>query len=351
MGDPNPRFLEVNFNQACNLKCSYCSPHLSSTWAQEIRDHGPYKLFGVTHHDPKYHQDAQLTPKGAQNNPYVEAFWKWWPDLYPTLQSFRMTGGEPLLDRNTFRVFDYIAAHPKSDLELAVTSNCSPPADLWEKFVTSVSKISNTGAVKSFTLFCSLDSWGKQAEYIRHGMRFEELYKNIQSYLSASDSHKLHFIVTFNALSVSGWRSYLEGILELRRRFPGFNRINFDTPMLRQPNWQSLQTLPPRYVQILRNDLAFMESHLMIDSQTTQTGFHDFEVARMKRLIAWMEEGLAPQKLLEDRANFFLFFREHDDRRDVRFLEIFPEMEDFWDLCKKSFGVVRAMKKEKVGSP
>ena len=27
-----PSYVEVNFNNACNLKCSYCSPQFSSSW-------------------------------------------------------------------------------------------------------------------------------------------------------------------------------------------------------------------------------------------------------------------------------------------------------------------------------
>ncbi len=33
---------EVNFNNACNLACSYCSPQYSSTWAQEVEREGGY---------------------------------------------------------------------------------------------------------------------------------------------------------------------------------------------------------------------------------------------------------------------------------------------------------------------
>ena len=35
-----PRYVEVNFNNACNLKCSYCSPQFSTTWGQEIAVYG-----------------------------------------------------------------------------------------------------------------------------------------------------------------------------------------------------------------------------------------------------------------------------------------------------------------------
>ena len=41
----NPRYVEVNFNQACNFKCIYCSPHLSTTWEEEIREHGAHNHY------------------------------------------------------------------------------------------------------------------------------------------------------------------------------------------------------------------------------------------------------------------------------------------------------------------
>ncbi len=34
--DVVPSYVEVNFNHACNLKCSYCSPQFSSSWQDEI---------------------------------------------------------------------------------------------------------------------------------------------------------------------------------------------------------------------------------------------------------------------------------------------------------------------------
>ena len=39
-----PAYLEVNFSHACNQKCIYCSPHLSSSWYEEIEQFGPFKL-------------------------------------------------------------------------------------------------------------------------------------------------------------------------------------------------------------------------------------------------------------------------------------------------------------------
>ena len=57
----------------------------------------------------------------------MNAFWKWWPDLYPRLKVFRLTGGEPLIDPNTFKILDYIERRPNRDMELAFTTNLCPP--------------------------------------------------------------------------------------------------------------------------------------------------------------------------------------------------------------------------------
>ena len=128
-GNINPRYVEVNFNQACNLKCSYCSPHLSNTWEREIKQFGAYKIVQGEHNNLDSLTKARLLPpKIAQDeNPYVTAFWKWWPELYKNLEVFRMTGGEPLMDSNTFKVLDYVYKNRNAWLEMSVTSNMCPP--------------------------------------------------------------------------------------------------------------------------------------------------------------------------------------------------------------------------------
>jgi len=98
--DVIPSYVEVNFNNVCNLACSYCSPQFSSTWQQETDRHGAYPTL-VPHNAPEHFSGDRKPIPAREHNPYVEAFWAWWPTLYPELEHFRMTGGEPLLDRNT----------------------------------------------------------------------------------------------------------------------------------------------------------------------------------------------------------------------------------------------------------
>ena len=140
--DIKPRYVEVNFNQACNLKCSYCSPHLSTAWEDDVRTNGEFRFSdGGGHNNLASLQKSGLMPLDVarKDNPYIDAFWEWFPDIYPNLKIFRMTGGEPLMDKNTFKVLDYIRDNPNPDLEISLTTNMCPPDDvLFDKFIKKI---------------------------------------------------------------------------------------------------------------------------------------------------------------------------------------------------------------------
>ena len=331
--DAIPSYVEVNFNNACNLKCSYCSPQFSSSWQQEVERHGAFPTL-VPHNDPEHFSGSRRPIPARDHNPYVEAFWAWWPTLYPELKHFRMTGGEPLMDRNTYRVFDYVLAHPKNDLHLAVTSNFSVEPELSTKYFDYVSRLCNTD-IEHFMQYVSLDSGiGPQAEYIRHGLEFERLQNNVETYLrDIPYRNSLTFIVTMNNLGVTGFLPLMKWILDLRRKHSKtYQRVWFDTPVLRQPAWQSLQTLPESYAAKLEQARDFMLANLETESDPLH-GFKDYEVQRLERDIAWMRSvsnSSSPQHL----ADFYKFFTEHDRRRGTDFEKTFPEMISWWKQCQ-----------------
>jgi sulfatase maturation enzyme AslB (radical SAM superfamily) len=330
--NPKPRYVEVNFNQACNLKCAYCSPHLSTEWHKEVKKHGSYKLADKEHNHPNWVDSLGIN--NAPDSPYVQAFWEWFPDIYPTLTTFRMTGGEPLMDKNTFKVFDYVKQNPNKNLHLSITSNCSPPKGQWGKFMTSLKEITDADAIDHFMLFCSLDSWGEQAEYIRNGLNFEDLYKNVTQYLRESSKHSLTFIVTANLLSLPGWTEYIKNILKLRQEFNTDRQlIWFDTPMLHDPKWLSMKLANKEMLQPLLDSIEFMESN----KETTNNrfkGFKDYEVDKVKRLYNWAAEPLNTQEEFLAKKNFDLFFTQHDTRRNTNIRKTFPELTNFIEECR-----------------
>ena len=332
MDDINPSYVEVNFNNACNLKCSYCSPQFSSSWVAEMKKDGAYPT-STPHNAPEHFVGNRLPIPHSQPNPYVDAFWKWWPDLYKDLDHFRMTGGEPMMDKNTYRVFDYVLENPKADLHLNTTSNFSVEQKLWDKYLDYVKRLC-TGKIEHFMQYVSVDTWGRQAEYIREGLDFDLMWSRVEQFLEEVPSYSsLTFIITMNNLSVSNLDKLIEGILILRKKYSkDFQRVWFDTPVLNTPTWQSLQILPEPYVMKLEKVKQFMEQNLETEDDLYH-GFKDYEVKRMQRDIDWMKTQLDDDYVKQQQADFYRFFSESDRRHNKNFLEYFPEMTEWWNRC------------------
>lgn len=324
-----PSYVEVNFSNACNLACTYCSPQFSSTWAAQAEKFGAYPT-STPHNAPEHFQGRRRVIPNREHNPYVEAFWRWWPDLYPKLRHFRMTGGEPLMDKNTYRVFDYVLANPKKDLHLNVTSNFSVEPQLFENYLDKVKQLCQGETVEHFMQYVSVDTYGSQAEYIRPGLDFDRLKSNVERFLREIPyRNSVTFIITMNNLVVPGLRDLLHWIVSLREQYSTtYQRVWFDTPLLRAPIWQSLQMLPEAYAWKIEKIRNWMADNDMKDSFV---GFKDYEIQRMSRVIAMMRLRNDDKKL---KADFYRYFSEHDKRHGLRFTTVFPEMVTFWDECK-----------------
>jgi organic radical activating enzyme len=334
--DVIPSYVEVNFNSACNLKCSYCSPQFSSSWMDEVERLGAYPT-STPHNDPTYFQGERRPIPNREENPYVDAFWQWWPELYPHLEHFRMTGGEPMMDKNTYRVFDYVLHTPNPRLHLNVTSNFSVDEKLWQRYLSYVKTLCEGEKVEHFMQYVSLDAWFEKSEYIRNGLNFPALWNRVNQFLTEIPGRSsITFIITMNNLSITSFEAIMVAILGLRQMHSKtYQRVWFDTPVLRTPSWQSLQILPESYADKLEEVREFMLTQLETEQNRFQ-GFKDYEVQRLDRDIAWMRDGskLAPEYVQRNQADFYRFFAEHDRRRGTDFLKTFPEMSAWWNECQ-----------------
>lgn len=338
--DATPSYVEVNFSHGCNLACSYCSPQYSTEWGKDIAKFGAYPTSN-RHNDPSYFEGRRKPIPVREANPYVDAFWQWWPELYPKLKHFRMTGGEPLMDKNTHRVFDYILALPKSDLHVDVTSNFSVEPELFNKYMDKVKQLCTGERIEHFMQYVSLDTGiAEHATYIRRGMNAARVVDYTNRFLTEIPyRNSLTFIITMNNLNILGLKRLLEQILVMRSIHSNtYQRIWFDTPLLRSPTWQSLQILPESYQRIMVDVIAYMKENVM--SEDSFVGFKDYEIQRMERNLLWMQEPQQSKYIKEQRADFYRFFNEYDKRRSsggtdtAHFLDVFPQMKEFWNECK-----------------
>ena len=153
--DVNLRTVEVSFDRTCNFACSYCNAGYSTTWAQDIEKNGAYQNFKTTSAGA-YHADgswADIFGKNNVNNPYVDAFIEWWPDLAPGLQELRVTGGEPSASFNFWKFLDKMQEVPAPNLRLAVNSNLG----VNDKLIQKLLDMSNKLPIKEFDLYTSCE--------------------------------------------------------------------------------------------------------------------------------------------------------------------------------------------------
>ena len=331
----NPTYLEVSFSNVCNLKCSYCSPAYSSSWMEEIQSQGAYPTSDQFNNLHWLKSQGKMPIPHREENPYVDAFWKWWPDLYKTLKVFRITGGEPLLSKDTFKVLDYINKNPRPELELAINSNGCVPDKLFNQDIEKMKRITLDEKIGLTRLYTSVDTYGQQAEYIRDGLNFNQWYDNICRVLEELPLTKITVMCTTGLLSLPNLHKLLELIAPLKTQFySDFRRvpITIDTAILRHPSYLSAVVGPTNYSTMLNKAINVMN----INAETHNNpykGFFDFEIAKLKRFQEYVAAGPNPGERLniqQVRKDFVSYIDEYDKRRSKNFCKTFPELEEFY---------------------
>ena len=347
MENTNPSYVEVSFSNQCNQACGYCDVKSSSNWQHEIATKGHYPTSGMYNNTEWMERDGIVPIPYTQPNPYREAFWKWWPDLFPNLHTFRITGGEPLLHKDTFKVLDYIIENPKVNpqIEMSVNSNLCGPQDLVDEFIDKVKYITDNDLVWNFALFTSIESWGAQAEYMRDGMDTDRFWNNLDMFLTKCQKPEATIMSTYNLTSVPTYHEVIKKVFDLKKKHYNGKRyrhyaIILDTAYIRHPEFLQVRLLSTYWIDKIREDVKLMNS--LAEEKYTHIyghghgGYYDFEIEKLRRVLDWVDAPLDDIKwLVKMRKDFVKFIDEYDIRRGKNFLKTFPEMEDFYNSCKK----------------
>ncbi len=343
--DPVPSSMEVNFGSTCNFKCSYCNPEISSKWMEEINQYGGYELVTGSYNGVEWLKENDRYPiPHREYNPYVEAFWKWWPDLVKELRIFRITGGEPLLNKNTFQVLDYLIENPQPELSLSINSNLCVPKNLIKQFIDKMQIIQETKAVKDFKMYTSCEAHGARAEYIRFGLNYDQWLTNCEAIIRDIPDSRLTVMATYNMLSITSFKEMLEDLMILKNRYTiqpqRPHTVGIDMPYIRYPEFLTAWTMPEEWLQHIEDTITWMYHNLQ---QTywpplCGKGFFDYEIKRLERVYVVCKEAINnPDKKKEietNRKNFIAFVDEHDKRRGTNFLKTFPEMKKYYQEWK-----------------
>ena len=316
------RTLEISFDRACNLKCSYCNPAFSTAWVKDINTFGAYQNIqsdGRGHFIDTAPWAAPAAKKEA-NNPYIQAFHKWWETgLADNLEEIRITGGEPIMHASTWKLFNWFEQNPQRgrSMRFAINSNLSPETP---KVLDKL--IDKSWHVPNFEIYTSCEAAKDQAEYIRDGLRYDLWMNNIHRVLKESNVSKVHMMMTINALCLTTITEFMDEMLDLREEY-GRRAPTMTLNILRFPSFQSCAIIPVEIKSYYKDKLQdWFDSDRPIDMLT------DAEKERIQRLIDYLDIVKTPHKNTADMPklynDFKAFFAQYDIRRNKNFVETFP---------------------------
>ena len=357
----NPTYLEISFGNECNMRCAYCHPKASSAWMKEMDLKGPFE-------NAKHLQVVEQKIYEETDNPYVDAFWKWWPDLRKDLRVIRVTGGEPLLQQNVWKWLDMLSETDDcKEMIFQLNTNLNVKNKLVHRLIQKVDMLLKEKKIAKFAVFTSVESWGERAEYARNGLDCELFEQNLETLMRGLQHHDEHLFSgvkimnTFNILSVTSYVKFLEKIRYWRGKLQKGEycpKITFDIPHCTEPNQFSLVGLPDDFESYFEYITEYIEEWSWINNQKKYTKDHHNtvwsnyfsreEVKMWDRVISYWhsiveqrgkvrlnEENQYLQcRAIDDaRRNFILFIKATDKRRGTDFKTVFPEMSQYYDLC------------------
>ena len=321
--DINPSYLEVSFSNVCNFACSYCSSEISSKWLSEINQHGPYPT-STGNHDLNWLKTKGQYPYSQKDyNPYVEAFWQWFPEALPTLKVLRVTGGEPTLSKDTWKLLDFLESNPQPHLKLGINTNLGVEDFLIDRLIKKINKLK--GKLDRIEIYTSAESIGEHAEYVRDGIDYQKWYSNVDKILSETGINVV-IMTTINMLSLPSLFNFIEDILQLRVKFNtdfAHNKIPLSINYLRWPLYLQCHLLDQdQRIKYADEIEAKTEKWLKYYSPEKYARIYLEEWDQIKRFCDYLRTG---QTAYEYRKDFVAFINEFDKRRNKDFTKAFPE--------------------------
>ncbi len=324
------RTLEIAFSNKCNFACSYCNPSFSHRWGADIIKNGPYQ--NLEHSDrEKFNHDGsdyQIYKDDDANNPFIKAFWEWWPELYMSLNELRITGGEPLLSDDVWKMLDYFESHNPDHMNFAINTNLGISDELVDRLIEKSKNI------KSFDIFTSCEAVGEQAEYLRDGIQYDRFLKNCCKLMEKANINSLNMMMTITGLCLYSLPEFLDQMVEWKRKY-GIRFPVWTVNLIRFPAFMSPLALPQHLRHERRDALK-----QWYEKNKNKVYITDMELDGIYRLISFLEKDQKihneapddPSILHRDLKRFYM---QYDQRRNKSLRNTFPkELIDWIDSIK-----------------
>ena len=272
------RYLDIRFNNLCNLKCRTCGPDWSTSWANEM---------GIE--KPLHYNDS-------------------WKKLIPYLSNLEkvyFAGGEPMMTSEHYDFLELLL-DTNPNVELLYTSNFTRlelkgrhVMDYWPKF-----KLVNAVA--------SIDHYGEYASYVRSGSNYDDVKRNFLEIKNHNLPNIRAGVTTvlslYNVTKIGDFIKQLfdDKILET------MDQIVFN--LLVNPDYQSAAVMTDDSLHTALQNIDFGEQYL------NSIGIN---ATKLKSIREWLCNNHSYNEMLFKK---FIFYNKGlDQKRNTNFELLFPE--------------------------
>lgn len=345
--DYDVTYMEIVFDRTCNLACSYCSPAISTTWARDIRQNGPYQELPTDHRNHyKNNGDEWIQYTYGQANPYADAFFRWWDEsLHKTIKQVRISGGEPMMSGHTWELLSWLERNAgAADCRIEMTTNLAYDQDTLLRFLDMCSRI--TVPVWVYT---SGESTGAKMQYVRDGIDWDLWNTNLELVLNSGVIANTGICGTLSAISVDGFVDFLYWLRDLKRPYFKKQQIMLSVNPVRFPTFQNIIVLP----QELRQYYS-AEIFKFLALPDVSSLFLPIEIDHIERFAKYLTNVETPHQekfihhntdeyqkdsgttadILGLQRDFKSFFTQYDQRRGKDFVTTFPMLSSWYNSIK-----------------
>ena len=169
-----PEVLTIKNGNICNAKCRVCHPGDSSRWhadAVKLKKITGKEYYSLNHIEHNW-TDEQLNEIVA---------------IAANLKRLELFGGEPLYNKKVYELLERIVTNGDSK-HIVLYINTNGSVDLIEK-------IPGIKDFKEVEIGVSIDGVGAQFDYIRHGLDYETVKKNVLRWQEYFKKHNVKYFI------------------------------------------------------------------------------------------------------------------------------------------------------------
>ena len=219
---PFPKDMEFRFGNLCNLKCRHCSPKYSSQWVSQCKKDSNFHNIAKTLSDGNLEYSINELPDNTMQQ---------LKEFAPTLETIRITGGEPLMHPMHYEMLEVLEPYAEN-ITLEYNTNLhylQNVLEYWPKFKKVICRVS---------IDADLDTY----EYIREGGDITKLIANwniIRDKFKDKEKFDLHATCTVNVLNAVKIDKVIEFFTDLGSRLHvSFVQYPEFMDICNLPDWQ-----------------------------------------------------------------------------------------------------------------